>query len=71
MMFLLDLLLSFTGSAEEDMCDAGRLLAHCSQVALYLSCHDAKIPPIRSYRLNSLHALCLHKVMLLPIYMVV
>jgi len=78
MMFLLGLLLSCPGSAEEDTCDAGRLLAHCFQVALYLSCHDAKIPPIRSYRLNSLHAFFqehrltrLHKVIPLLIKMVV
>ena len=50
MMFLLGLLLSVTESAMEDMSDTGRQLAHCFPAALFLPCHDAKIPQTRSYR---------------------
>lgn len=50
MMFLLGLLLSFTESDGKGMTGAERQLAHCFPVALFLRCHDAKIPPIRSYR---------------------
>jgi hypothetical protein len=50
MMFLLGLLLSLTESDGNVMTDARRQFAHCFPVALFLACHDAKIPPIRSYR---------------------
>jgi hypothetical protein len=50
MMFLLGLLLSLTESDGKGMTGAERQLAHCFLVALFLPCHDAKIPPIRSYR---------------------
>jgi hypothetical protein len=49
-MFLLGLCLFFTETAGKDMTDAERQHAHCFSVALFLPCHDAKIPPIRSYR---------------------
>jgi hypothetical protein len=49
-MFLLGLCLFFTETAGKNTTDATRQLAHCFSVALFLPCHDAKIPPIRSYR---------------------
>jgi hypothetical protein len=49
-MCLLGLCLFFTESAGNDTTDARIQHAHCFSVALLLPCHDAKIPPIRSYR---------------------